>query len=71
MDVEGAEKEALLGARKTIQNEKPALAVCVYHKFDDLYVIPDLIQSFGVKYKYYLRHYTLGLAETVLYAVPE
>lgn len=69
MDIEGAEMDALLGAKKTIREQKPALAICVYHKFNDIFDIPNLIQSFGVDYKYYLRHYTENTCETVFYAV--
>lgn len=69
MDIEGSEKEALIGAKNTIQQQKPTLAIAVYHKFNDIFEIPELIKSFGVNYKYYLRHYTESLPETVLYAV--
>jgi ribonuclease G len=64
-----AEYEALLGAKNIIKEQKPVLAISVYHKFDDIYKLALLIDSFGVRYKYYLRHYTMGVAETVLYAV--
>lgn len=70
MDIEGAEIEALKGAKNIIQNQKPVLAICVYHKFNDIFDIPELIKSFGVSYKYYLRHYTQDMRETVFYAVP-
>lgn len=71
MDIEGSEKEALIGAQNTIVEQKPVLAISVYHKFNDIYEIPFLIKSFGVSYKYYLRHYTETSGETILYAVPK
>jgi len=71
MDIEGAEYDALSGAKNIIVNQKPTLAISVYHKFDDIYKLPFLIESFGVKYKYYLRHYAMCSAETVLYAIPQ
>jgi FkbM family methyltransferase len=37
MDIEGAEYEALLGAKMTIHKFKPDLAICVYHFLSDLY----------------------------------
>ena len=71
MDIEGSEKEALIGAQNTIIKQTPALAISVYHKFNDLYEIPFLINEFGVDYKYYLRHYAENSSETVLYAIPK
>lgn len=71
MDIEGSEIDALIGAEKTIKKYKPTLAISVYHKFNDLFNIPELIKSFGVDYKYYLRHYMEDYADTVLYAVAE
>jgi len=69
MDIEGAEISALHGARKTIESAGPGLAICVYHRFSDLWEIPCLISSMRADYRYYLRNYNyLGL-ETVLYAL--
>ena len=69
MDIEGAEYEALLGAGHIICEQKPRLAICAYHKTEDIYVLPDLIKSYREDYKYYLRHYSSGIYGTVLYAV--
>jgi FkbM family methyltransferase len=72
MDIEGAEKNALLGARNTIKQCQPLLAICVYHNPEDLWEIPEIIQSFGVSYRYYLRRHSMfSWNETVFYAVPE
>lgn len=69
MDIEGAEINALHGARKTIESVGPGLAICVYHRFSDLWEIPCLIRSMRTDYRYYLHSYNyLGL-ETVLYAL--
>lgn len=69
MDIEGSEYNALLGAKKTIQTYLPTLAICVYHKKDDLIKIPNLIQSFTNEYNYFLRIYKPYTHELVLYAV--
>lgn len=69
MDIEGAEKEALIGAEQIIRCHKPKLAICVYHKPEDIYVLPELINSFREDYRFYLRHYSNTIYETVLYAV--
>lgn len=71
MDIEGAEVNALLGARETIQKHKPKLAICVYHKKDDFYTIPTLINQIYPGYAFYLDHYTIHREETVLYATPK
>ena len=69
MDIEGAEHNALLGAEQTIKKWKPKMAVCVYHKREDLFDILLLLKSFVPEYKFYLRHYSDNQTETVLYAV--
>ncbi len=75
MDLEGGEYEALLGMRNLIVKNAPYMAICVYHKIDDMIRIPKLIHSFanetGKKYRYYLRHHSAASAETVFYAVPD
>jgi len=69
MDIEGAELNALKGAKETILRYKPKLAICVYHKPEDIWEIPSYILSLNNDYRLYLRHYSLVTAETVLYAV--
>ena len=70
MDIEGVEREALIGAEKIIKKYKPKLAICVYHKPGDIYELPRLIQTFGTDYKFTLRHYYSSNSETVMYGVP-
>lgn len=70
MDIEGAELEALEGARELIERYHPKLAVCVYHKREDLIAIPQFIKSLRVKYALYLRGYFSYVSEVVLYAIP-
>lgn len=69
MDIEGAELKALMGAEKTIKRCRPKLAICVYHKPEDMWEIPSLILDLCPDYRLYLRHYSLHNGETVLYAV--
>ncbi len=70
MDVEGAELESLKGARHTIQRCKPKLAICIYHKAEDMQDIPLYIKELVPEYKLYVRHHSNGASETVLYAMP-
>ena len=68
MDIEGAEYEALLGAKETIKRFKPKLMISVYHKKDDLYTIPTLIKSMSEDYDFYFDYYTDIGWEAILYA---
>lgn len=70
MDIEGAELESLKGCKRTILNNKPKLAICVYHKPEDIWEIPSIILEYFSEYKLYLRHYSFAGSETVLYALP-
>lgn len=69
MDVEGAEYQALLGAKNTISAYKPKLAISVYHEPEDIWELPVLIHKLNCEYRFYLRHYSFFEVETVLYAV--
>lgn len=74
MDVEGSELEALHGAKETIRKNSPKLAICCYHKENDIIDLYTYIKSFdreGVIYNFYLRHHSNGASETVLYAIPQ
>ncbi len=69
MDIEGAEYEALLGAKKMIQNYRPDLAISVYHSIIDFCRIPLLIDGWNLGYKFYLRCHLDFNQEVVLYAI--
>lgn len=71
MDIEGAEKNALLGAERMIKKFKPKLAISVYHRWEDIYDLPEIILNYDPQYTFYLRHYCINPAETVLYALPD
>ena len=70
MDIEGAEVEALHGAAHTISEQKPRLAISIYHKPEDIWMIPKIILDYCTDYKFYLRHYSFSDYDTVLYAIP-
>ena len=69
MDIEGSELAALKGAENIIRTQKPKLAICVYHKPEDMWEIPSLLLEYCPDYKFYLRHYSITNTETVLYAI--
>lgn len=68
MDIEGAELKALYGAKNTIITNKPKLAICIYHKPDDIWQLPLYINSLVPEYKMYIRHYSAKGCSTILYA---
>jgi FkbM family methyltransferase len=70
MDIEGAELDALRGAAKTMARCHPVMAVCAYHKFDHLWIIPKLLKAGNPDYRVFLRRYAEDCWETVYYAVP-
>lgn len=69
LDIEGGELDALKGAKATIKKWKPRLAICIYHKVNDITEIPLYIHGLVPKYKMYIRHYSTCRSETVLYCV--
>ena len=71
MDIEGTELLALEGASQTISRCKPRMAICVYHNASDLWRIPQKVLSIFDGYDIYLRHYTEGVTETVMFFIPQ
>jgi FkbM family methyltransferase len=71
IDIEGAELDALNGARGIIQRYSPVLAICSYHLQDHLWKIPLLIQSINPNYSFFLRPHLVEGWDTVCYAIPK
>lgn len=67
MDIEGSELEALIGAKGTIQRDKPRMAICIYHKPEDIWEIPQYIKSIVPEYHMAVRHYMTYVYDTILY----
>ena len=70
LDIEGAEQDAIVGSQNTIKKYHPVLAICIYHKANDWYKVPQLVLNIRSDYKIYLRHYMEGIYETVMYFIP-
>ncbi len=66
-DIEGMEMQALKGARELIKNQKPKMAICVYHLPWDIYKIPMLVKELNCEYKFKMRLHSRGYEELVLY----
>ena len=70
MDLEGWELRALEGAKRHVRDDHPKLAIAAYHDAADLRRIRALVSSLRQDYQVFLRHYTQGWSETVLYFKP-
>jgi FkbM family methyltransferase len=71
MDIEGTEVDALVGAKRFLEQTSAVWAVCAYHKLEHLWQIPLYINSLTKGYRFFLRRYAEECWETVCYAVPE
>lgn len=70
IDVEGADVGVLEGARETLVEHRPRLALACYHKPDDLPRFADLVAELGLPYRWYLQCSTMTDVDTVLFGVP-
>lgn len=68
LDIEGSEKEALLGMKNIIEKSHPTLIICAYHKVEDYYELSNLIKELCPKYSLKLRHYTDNVLESIIFA---
>lgn len=71
LDIEGAEPDALEGARDLIARRRPCLAVCLYHHAAHVWELPQMIDSWGLGYQFALRAHAANGFDWVLYAVPQ
>ncbi|MEI0550863.1 FkbM family methyltransferase [Brachyspira intermedia] len=73
VDTEGAEKDFLLGARKTIESQKPILLISIYHSPEDFFGLKPMLESWNLNYKFRIHKPLDGqiLQETLLIAEPQ
>lgn len=57
MDVEGAEYEALLGGKVTLRTQKPKLNIALYHRSEDIFRLPLLINEINANYRFFIRRH--------------
>ena len=57
MDIEGQELNAISGGKNTLKKCKPKLNIAAYHKNEDLFSIPLLLNKINPDYKIYMRHH--------------
>lgn len=71
LDLEGADRTALVGAVDTLQRFRPQIALSIYHFFPDFWDIPNFALAACPDYDFYLDFYSFERWETILYGVPK
>ena len=69
LNIEGAELEALKGARNTISKWQPRLGISGYHFASHLWEVPLLIKELNPAYEIYLRQHDGGVIERTYYGL--
>ena len=70
MDIEGSELDALMGARQILGENRPGLAICVYHRPSHIWEIPLMVQRHLQGGRHYLRAHGHNAFDLVYYWVP-
>jgi hypothetical protein len=66
-DVEGGERDLLLGAENTLrQSRKMRLSICCYHKHEDAGELSGMLRQFGYNVGYSHGYFIIGLREPYL-----
>ena len=74
MDIEGAEYEAILGAKDSIKKFLPVMSISIYHNLRDFFEIKPLIETLAPnEYDFYVRKLAPGysILETYLICIPK
>lgn len=67
IDSEGCELDILRGGKEILKKHKPKLNIAAYHKSEDIFRLPVLINSINPEYRIYLRHHPYIPAWDTLY----
>jgi FkbM family methyltransferase len=68
LDIEGAEISAIRGGTELLKTDQPDLIIALYHKYNDLWEIPKLINEVNPEYRFFLGHHSQYCFDTILYA---
>ena len=72
MDLENSELNALNGAIETIQRDRPQMAICIYHSFEQFIEIPVFFDKMLDNYVYKLYYDPIDrLCEVIIQAIPK
>ena len=69
-DVEGAEKNLIKGAMKTITEQRPTLLISIYHSAEDFFDIKPMLESLNLNYQFRIYRPSMMnvLTDTILIA---
>lgn len=67
LDIEGSEREALIGMKTVINTAHPRLIICAYHKIEDYYELSQIIKEICPAYQLKLRHYSMDNLESIIF----
>jgi FkbM family methyltransferase len=70
LDIEGDELSALMGGVDVLRRCQPTVAVCLYHRPEDLWTIPLFLRETLPNHRFFLRIHEYDGFELVVYAVP-
>lgn len=70
LDLEGGEPQALAGAKETLKEFRPQLAVSIYHEIEHMWDIPLFLMDVLSDYDFFVEHYSYLREETLLYCLP-
>ena len=71
LDIENAELPALKGGRKSFISNRSQFAVSIYHSVEQFVGVPLFLAENLDEYVFRLAHYSNGISQTVLYAIPK
>ncbi len=70
IDIEGAEKEMLKGAKDTLKHDKPKLCMAIYHRSEDIFDLINLVKEINPNYRIFLRHHPhISFWDTNIYCI--
>jgi FkbM family methyltransferase len=70
LDIEGAEADAINGAKEILQRSQPVVAMSLYHKTKDLASLPLQLNEILPDHRLHILQHMYNSFESVLYAIP-
>lgn len=70
MDLEGYEESAIMGAERLFREVGPRFAICLYHRLEDMWKLPQLLKALRPDYKFWCKKSGVT-AEFVLFGSTE